>query len=165
MKKYLPALVAGFGAGVLYVVPFTKPLTCCLIVPLAAVVSIVLEKKSQNLIGEFNLKRGIILGLFTGIFAAIFGSFFDILITFITKNNDIIATYAETANLIDSLPAPAEAKEEVLNLIKNIVDSIKETGFSGLYAISTIFNNLIVNSIFGMIGGLVGTKVLNSQNS
>ena len=56
-------------------------------------------------------------------------------------------------------------KEEVLNLMKGVVDSIRESGFSFLYAVSITFNNLVVNSIFGIIGGLIGTKVINARNS
>ena len=95
MKKLLPAIVAGFGAGVLHVVPITKSLTCCLVVPLAAAAAILLEQKSQNSTGEIELKRGAILGLLTGLFAALFGSFFDIFITLVTKSNDIITAYGE----------------------------------------------------------------------
>ena len=93
MKKYLPAIVAGFGAGVLHVVPLTKALTCCLVIPLAAVAAIMLEQKANRIIGEFPLKRGVILGVLTGLFAALFGSFFDIFITLITKNNDITFSF------------------------------------------------------------------------
>jgi len=165
LKKYLPAIVAGFGAGVLHVVPLTKALTCCLVVPLAAVAAILLEQKSEGTSGHFDIKRGAILGLFTGLFAALFGSFFDIFITFITKNNDIIFAFNELTEMIDTIPVSDEVKEEVISLMKTVVDSIKDTGFSTLYAISIIFNNLIVNSIFGLIGGLVGAKILNAKNS
>lgn len=164
MKKYLPALVAGFGAGVLHVVPIAKGLTCCLVIPVAAVIAIMLEQKANNL-NTIDLKRGVYLGLFTGIFAALFGSFFDIFITYITKSNDILIAYNELHNVLDSFPVPENIKEEVMILMHEVTQSIKETGFSGIYAISIIFNNLIVNSIFGLIGGLAGTKILNSRNS
>lgn len=49
MKKYLPSLVAGFGAGVLSVVPVLKSFACCLIVPAAAYLSIVLYQRANNL--------------------------------------------------------------------------------------------------------------------
>jgi len=165
LNKYLPAIVAGFGAGVLHVVPLTKALTCCLVVPIAAVAAIMLEQKAYNLTGDFDLKRGAILGLLTGIFAAMFGSFFDIFITLLTKNNDIIVAFNQISEMVDSFPVPGNVKNEVISLMKSVVDSIKEDGFSGLYAISIIFNNLIVDSIFGLIGGLAGTKILNSRNS
>ena len=165
MKKYLPAIVAGFGAGVLHVVPITKALTCCLVVPLAAVVAIMLEQKANKLFGDFDLKRGAILGVLTGIFAALFGSLFDIFITFVTKSNDIIFAFKELTEMVDSIPGPEDVKEQALALMKAVGDSIKETGFSGLYSFSIIFNNLLVDSIFGLIGGLVGTKVLNARNA
>ncbi len=165
MKKYLPAIVSGFGAGVLHVVPLTKALTCCLVVPLAAVVAIMLEQKANGIIGNFDLKRGAILGLLTGVFAALFGSFFDIFITFVTKSNDIILAFNELTEVVDTIPVPDNIKEEALALMQSVVESIKATGFSGLYSFSIIFNNLLVDSIFGLIGGLVGTKVLNARNS
>jgi energy-converting hydrogenase Eha subunit A len=165
LKKYLPALVAGFSAGVLHVVPLTKSLTCCLIVPLAAVAAIMLEQKANAHIGDFDIKRGAFLGLLTGIFAALFGSFLDIFITFVTRNNEILGTFNELTEIVDSIPVPTEVKNETLELMHSVAESIRETGFSAIYAISVIFNNLIVNSIFGTIGGLVGTKVLNARNS
>jgi len=161
----MPALVAGFGAGVLHVVPLAKALTCCLIVPLAAVIAILLEQKANNITGDIELKRGVILGLFTGLFAALFGSFFDIFITFVTKSNDILIAFNEMTEVVDTFPVPAEVKEQALELIQSVADSIRETGFSAIYSFSIFFNNILVDSIFGLIGGLVGTKVLNSRNS
>ncbi len=164
MKKYLPAIVAGFGAGVLHVVPVAKSLTCCLVVPVAAVLAIILEQKANQLTGDFDLKRGAILGLLTGVFAALFGSFFDIFITFITKNNDIILAFNRLGETLDAFPVSDNIKEEVMTLMNSVVEAIKEKGFSSLYAFSITFNNLIVDSIFGLIGGLAGTKILNSRN-
>jgi hypothetical protein len=165
LKKYLPALVAGFGAGVLHVVPLTKALTCCLIVPLAAAAAIMLEQRATNRYDNFELKRGVILGLFTGLFAALFGSFFDIFITFVTKNNDILISFNELTEAIDSFPVPNNVKEEVVELMQSVADSIRERGFSLIYTLSVFFNNIIVDSIFGIIGGIVGTKVLNARNA
>ncbi|MCK7524986.1 MAG: hypothetical protein MZV64_48975 [Ignavibacteriales bacterium] len=47
-KKYLPTLVCGFGAAVLSTVPGIKNFSCCLIVPAAAAISILLDKKINN---------------------------------------------------------------------------------------------------------------------
>ena len=165
MKKYLPVLVTGFAAGVLHVVPFLNGLTCCLIVPVAAYFAVILEQKSKNITGEFDLQRGAILGLLTGIVAAFFGSFFEIFVTFITKNNNILTSFNEISQSVNSLPFSSDVKDEVLTIMNSIADSIRETGFSPLYSISIFVNNLIVNPIFGLIGGLVGTKIINSKNS
>ena len=165
MKKYLPVLVTGFAAGVLHIVPIVKGLTCCLVVPVAAYFSIVLYQKSNNNFEQIDLKKGAIFGLLTGIIAAFFGSFFDIALTLITKNNDILNSFNQLTETIDMFPFPQETKDEVLNLMQTVVTSIRETGFSLLYSTSIFVNNLIVNPIFGLIGGLVGTKILNSKNS
>ncbi|PID59813.1 MAG: hypothetical protein CR986_04525 [Ignavibacteriae bacterium] len=165
MKKYLPALVAGFAAGVMHVVPLAKSLTCCLIVPLAAFFAIVLDSKANKITSDFELKRGATLGLLTGLFAAFFGSFFDILVTFITHHNDIITTINELPKVIDSVPVSEELKDEIFKIMTNIATSIEKKGFSEIYAMSIFFNNIVVNTIFGLIGGLVGTKIFNTKNS
>ncbi|MEE9432134.1 MAG: DUF4199 family protein [Melioribacteraceae bacterium] len=165
MKKYFPVLVTGFAAGVLHIVPIFKSLTCCLIVPVAAYFAIVLYQKSNNNFEQIDLKKGATLGILTGVVAALFGSFFDIAITLVTKNNDILNSLNQLAETIDVFPFPQETKDEVLNLMQSVASSIKETGFSFLYSVSIFVNNLIVNPIFGLIGGLVGTKIINSRNS
>ncbi len=164
MKKYLPSFVCGFGAGVLQIVPVAKTFTCCLIIPAAAFLAIYLEKKSKHEVTKMDLKKAAMIGLFTGLYAAFFGSFFDLFITFITKNNDIVAAFSEFQNLVLNLPFDETVKTEVLDLMTNIVDQIKETGFSLLYSVSVIVNNFIVNPVFGIIGGLIGAKVLDSKN-
>ena len=165
MKRFMPAIVAGFGAGVLHVVPLTKALTCCLVIPIAAFIALVLEQKSSELKGDIELGRGMMLGFMTGLFAALFGSFFDIFITFITKNNDIITAYHEMSEIFDSFPVPQEVKEETMNLMRGVVESIKESGFSFIYSITILINNIIVDSLFGFIGGIIGTKILNARNT
>ena len=161
----MPAIVAGFGAGVLHVVPLTKALTCCLVVPIAAVIALILEQRANRLDGNIEINRGMFLGFLTGFIAALFGSFFDIFITLITKNNDIILAYHEMSDIFDSFPVPQDVKEETMNLMCGVVESIKETGFSFIYSITITINNILVDSVFGFIGGIIGTKVLNARNS
>jgi hypothetical protein len=79
LKKYLSAFVCGFGAGVLQIVPVAKSFSCCLIIPAAAFLALVLEQKSTNNFTRILPGKAILIGLVTGLYAAIFGSFFDIL--------------------------------------------------------------------------------------
>jgi len=37
-------------------------------------------------------------------------------------------------------------------------------GFSWIYTFSILINGLIVNTVFGIVGGLIGAQVLNSKN-
>ena len=164
MKKYLSSFVTGFGAGVLQVVPVAKSFACCIIIPVAAYIAIVLDQKANNnSSSQIKVSKAAVIGLLTGIYAALFGSFFDLLITFLTKNNDIIAVYPEFQKLLNDFPVTEQFKEEILNLYASVIDQIKDTGFSFLYALSILFNNLNINSIFGLVGGLVGVQIINSR--
>ncbi|MDX9925197.1 MAG: hypothetical protein RBS48_10555 [Ignavibacteriaceae bacterium] len=162
MKKYLPSIVSGFGAGVLQIVPILKGLACCLIVPAASYAAVLLHKKS-NKISKIDYKTGLIIGLLTGIFAAVFGSFFEIIITFITKQNDVTGSFNQIQQMLSTLPITPELRQEVLDMIAGVNNDIAMYGFSILYTISIIMNNFIVNTIFGMVGGLIAVKFIDSK--
>ncbi len=163
MKKYLPALVAGFGAGVLVVVPVIKSFSCCLIIPSAAVIALILNQKASGSSAKIDTSQALLFGLTTGLFAALFGTFFELFITFITKSNDLIYAYNDLVDLVNKFPVTNDIKQEVIDLSQNVVTSIKTTGFSALYSIAIFVNNIIVDPIFGMIGGLIGAKFINSR--
>ncbi len=165
MKKYLSALVVGFGAGVIQVVPVAKSFSCCLILPVAAFLALQLEQKSKGDYSQISFGKAATISLLTGFWAAIFGTFFDVFITFITHNNDIVAAYGELQNFLSTLPLTSDVKQEVAKLFSGIVTEITETGFSFLYTFSALINNLILDTIFAFIGGIIGMRILNSRNA
>ncbi|MCX6148961.1 MAG: hypothetical protein NTX22_00385 [Ignavibacteriales bacterium] len=162
MNKFLPAIVCGFAAGVLNIVPFVKNFTCCLIIPAAAVFSLILYQRSTKNFDVLKAGKCVVFGLLTGVFAALFGSTFEIIIVFVTKTSDISSTLPEVEKMIKDLPA-SPIWNEVMNLLYKISDEIKQSGFSILYTISIFTSSLIVNSIFGMVGGLIGMQILNKR--
>ena len=97
-----------------------------MILPLAAFISLLLDQRATRIFEKIPMKKALLFGLFTGLFAALFGSVFEILITFITKHNDVIASFTDLQRIVQNLP-------------------------------------LIVNSIFGSVGGLVGAQIINSR--
>jgi len=164
VKKYLSAFVVGFGAGVIQVVPVAKSFACCLIIPAASVIALSLHQKANKYPYPIEFRQAAIIGLLTGIWAALFGTFFDVFITFITKNNDVIASFGQLQKMIASFPFDKTVKKEVTSLLSQIVKEISTTGFSLLYTISVAFNNFIVDSIFGFVGGIIGMRILNMKN-
>ncbi|VAX26677.1 hypothetical protein MNBD_IGNAVI01-628 [hydrothermal vent metagenome] len=164
MKKYLSPLIVGFGAGVLSIVPVAKSFGCCLIIPVAAFIALLLEQKANNDYSKMEIKQGLLFGLLTGLYAALFGTILDFFITFITKNNDIVATYSELQKMINQFPISEELKDNVMSILGNVVESIRTTGISLIYTFSVLVNNLILNSVFGMLGGIIGVQILNSRN-
>jgi hypothetical protein len=163
VKKYLPAFVCGFGAGVLQIVPFLRSFSCCFIIPLAAFLSLVLNQRATNSREKITSKKALMFGIVTGLYAAMFGSFFELFITLITKHNDIISTFPELQRMIDGFPVSQEIKTEVLNLFQNVRQEILTNGFSLLYTFSIFINNFVINTIFGAIGGLVGAQIMNNK--
>ena len=165
MKKYISAFICGFGAGVLQVVPVAKSFSCCLIIPVAAGIAIYLDQKSKGFPGKVLSSKGAIMGLLTGLWAAFFGSIFDIFITFITKDNELIVAFGELQKTINSFPFSTEIKEQVIELFSSVIKQIKDYGFSPLYAFSIIFGNFIVNSLAGLVGGLISVQIFNSKQN
>lgn len=163
MKKYLAAVICGFGAGVLQIVPLVKNFSCCMILPLAAFISLLLDQRSTRNFEKIPMKKALLFGLFTGLFAALFGSTFELLITFITKHNDVIASFTELQRVVQDLPLSNEIKNEIQNIFQSIREDILKNGFSLLYTFSIVVNNFLVNSIFGSVGGLMGAQIINSR--
>lgn len=163
MKKYISAFISGFGAGVLQIVPAVKSFSCCLIIPVASYIAVMLDRKSTGRINKISTKKGLLIGLVTGLYAALFGSIFELLITFITRSNDFIFAIGELQKAINQLPLDDLLKMEVLKMIGKVVQDIQHSGFSVLYTFSIILNNFIVNPIFGMIGGIISVQIINSK--
>ena len=51
-----------------------------------------------------------------------------------------------------------------MEVLKQMISEIKSKGFSFLYAILITTTNLITYSIFGMLGGLIGTAIINKRS-
>ena len=162
-KKFLPGLVCGFGAAVLTTIPGVQTIACCLLVPIASVISIFLYKKSQPGLLKIQTGTGILLGLLTAVFAALFASGFEIIITYITRTSDLVTTMPQAEKVVKDMNL-GPAAEESMEVLKQMVSEIQSKGFSFLYAFLITTTNLITYSIFGMLGGLIGTAVINKRN-
>ncbi|MBX3007596.1 MAG: hypothetical protein KF816_06160 [Melioribacteraceae bacterium] len=163
MKKYISPFICGFGAGVLNVVPVVKSFGCCIIMPIAVYISLLLDIKASGNNKTIAIKKGIMFGLITGLYAALFSTSFEIIITFITKQNDLVNGFSEFQKMSDSLPFAQEIKNEVINLMASVREDIINYGFSFLYSISLLINNLVVNTIFGIGGGLISVQIINNR--
>jgi hypothetical protein len=163
-NKFLPPLICGFGGAVLATVPILKSFGCCLIIPAAAVFSLMLYKKVTNDSSKISGGRAFQFGILTGLFAAIFVTIIDILITYITKSNDLIATLPQSEIMMREMNL-GPLMDESLKLLKEMAKEISTTGFSFLYTIAISISNLITHSIFGMLGGFLGMAILNRRNT
>lgn len=162
-KKYLPTLVCGFGAAVLATVPGIKNFSCCLLVPGAAAISILLDKKINNYNEKVALGKSLGFGFLTGLFATLFITTFEMLVTYFTRSNDFIQSLPQTEILIHQWNL-GPLVDESLKLIKSVSKEIQKSGFSFLYLLMILSSNFIINSIFGMIGGALGMSLANRKS-
>ncbi len=163
MKRLYPVLIAGFSAGVFEIVPMAKSLSCCLIIPTAALFALYLEMKSTNRAEPFDISLGVRFGLLTGIFAALFGVTIETIVTLITKTNDLVESFPQMQQMLETFPVDKMTRSEVVGMLETVAEQIKTVGFAPLYTFALLVNTLIVNSIFGIIGGMIGVKLLNNK--
>ena len=161
-KKYLPTLVCGFGAAVLSTVPGIKNFSCCLLVPGAAAISILLDKKITRSNENVLLGKALWFGFLTGLFATLFITGFEMLLTYFAKSNDFIQSIPQTELIMREWNL-GPMVDESLKLIKSAAQEIEKNGFSVIYLFMILFSNLLINSIFGMIGGALGMSFINRK--
>ena len=161
-NKYLPTLVCGFGAAVLSTVPGIKNFSCCLIVPAAAAISILLDRKINHSNDKALLGKSIGFGFLTGLFATLFITTFEMLVTYFTKSNDLIQSLPQTEIMMRQWNL-GPMIDESLKLIKSVSKDIQKNGFSTIYLLMILSSNFLVNSIFGMIGGALGMSLANRK--
>ncbi|MBA4319524.1 MAG: hypothetical protein C0412_14070, partial [Flavobacterium sp.] len=163
LKKYLAPLLCGFSVGIIQNVPIVGNFTCCVILPIAAFYSLVLDRKANNYSGSIKYSKGLLFGFLTGAIAAFFGSFLDVMLTYFFKNNNFTLMVNDFIRTIDEFPLDIQLKKQMSDILLQAKEDITRNGFSAFYTISFTIDQLFINSIFGCIGGLVGTKILNSK--
>lgn len=162
MNRIFPVIVSGFIAAVLSVVPVLKSFSCCLLLPLAAVFSLYLDIRVNKNSEIIKTSKAIKFGFLTGLFATLFYVPLDLIITFFARSNDLIESIPQAEILIQDLDLKS-VSDDSIKLMKNMANEIRSTGFSLLYAIMILFSNLFTNTIFGIIGGIIGMGILNKR--
>ncbi len=161
-KNLFPTLVAGFGAAVLTTVPGIKNFACCLIVPMAVIVALYLDVRINKSILPVTVKTALAFGFFTALFTTIFSTFFDVLITFITHTNDFIEALPQTESMVRQYHL-GELLGQTMAVLKQMSNQIKINGFSLLYTFGMLFSNFVIDTIFGLLGGLLGMTFINKR--
>ncbi|GBD87322.1 hypothetical protein BMS3Abin03_01251 [bacterium BMS3Abin03] len=161
-NKYLPAIISGFGAAVLSTIPFLNIFNCCLIIPGAAILALYLYQKTILNGYPISLSNALGFGLLTGIIAAIFASAFDILITYIAHTNDLVQGLPQSEDFLRQFNL-GKIMDDSIKLIEEMASDIEANGFSPLYIVMITISNLIIYSIFGTLGGLLGMAILNKR--
>jgi len=161
-NKLSPAIVCGFGAAALSTIPGVKSLGCCIILPAATVLSLYFYLRITSFSQSISVKSAMFFGLITGLSSALFSVFFDVMITYIFHNNDLVQSLTEVEILLNTYNL-GEIGNETIRILKHMGKEITTKGFSPLYTTFLLFNNIIIDSIFGIIGGLIGMSIFNKK--
>ena len=84
------------------------------------------------------------------------------LLTYFAKSNDFIQSIPQTELIMREWNL-GPMVDESLKLIKSAAQEIEKNGFSVIYLFMILFSNLLINSIFGMIGGALGMSFVNRK--
>lgn len=161
-NKLSPAIVCGFGAAVLSTIPGIKSLGCCIILPAATVLSLYFYLRITSFAQSISVKSAIFFGLITGLSSALISVIFEAMITYIFHSNDLVQSITEVEILLNTYNL-GEIGNETVRILRNMGKEITTNGFSPLYTTFLLFNNIIINSIFGIIGGLIGMSIFNKK--
>lgn len=154
-SKLIPALIGGSVMGVLSTVPIINMgnCLCCMWIILGGGVGAYFYWRQLPPGSDFPSGEGAIVGLLSGVFGALFSTF----LTYIFMAMDIAPAKEIITNIIES---QADLSPEV----EDFLESLQEEGYvSPFFVFIGLFFSLIINSIFGLIGGIIGAAIFRKR--
>lgn len=161
-NKLSTAVVCGFGAAVLGTIPGVKTVGCCLLMPAATILSLYFYLRITSFSERISVKTAMFIGFTAGLSSAFFSVIFEVFSTYIFHSNDLVVSLTEVEILLNSYNLGDLGKETV-NILNKMSEDIIKNGFSLTYTFFLLFNNILVDSAFGIIGGLIGMSVFNKK--
>jgi len=101
-------------------------------------------------------KDGVMIGILCGILSGILVSSFNFIFMLLSKHNPI----DETLSLLKDFSLP----QEVMVQMNKFSDEFNRFGFSPTISIVSLFSNLIIYPLFGMLGAVLGVTIINKKN-
>jgi hypothetical protein len=148
-SKFVPALWGGVLIGVISGVPFLDFVNCacCAGVLAGGILAVYLYKKDLPEEQVLDTNDGAILGLLAGVIGAIIASIFGLFFGPMTFDFlDKIADYTDNPELMDFL------------------DAINRDSFGAMMVMFGFIMEVIVDSIFGLLGGLLGVALFKKKS-
>ena len=161
-NKLSTAVVCGFGAAVLGTIPGVKTIGCCLLLPAATILSLYFYLRITSFTESISVKTAMFIGLTTGLSSAFFSVIFEVLSTYIFHSNDLVVSLTQVEILLNSYNL-GDIGKETIGILSKMSDEIIKNGFSSMYTVFLLFNNILVDSAFGIIGGLIGMSFFNKK--
>jgi hypothetical protein len=143
----LSALIAGVLMALLSELPLISIANCCLCLWIwtGGIFAVYLYSRFDNTVGPTSLTQGLLVGLVSGLVAAILGTILAVILGPISWQfvNQIITAVQGTGTNLGPL-----------------TDLFRSTGG---FSIFELFTNLLFYSIFGLVGGILGTLIFKGN--
>ncbi|MBI5404388.1 MAG: hypothetical protein HY959_13445 [Ignavibacteriae bacterium] len=101
-------------------------------------------------------KDGVMIGILSGILAGIFVSLINFLFMLMSKHNPV----DEALKLMNDFALPPEVTVQM----NKFSDEFNKYGFSPTISIVSLFSNLVIYPLFGMLGAILGVSIIKKRN-
>lgn len=154
-SKLIPALIGGTIIGFLSALPIINMgnCLCCMWVILGGGLSVYFYWRELPPQVPINSGDGILVGLLAGLFGALFGTFLNYIF--------MVFGFAPWQDIFQNI---LENTDEMTPELEELLNSFNEgKGLSQAMVLFMLIVNIIQDSIFGMIGGLIGVRLLKNR--
>lgn len=157
-SKLVPALIGGCVMAILSNVPIVNMgnCLCCMWVILGGFIAAYLYQKDLPEGQPFNPGDGAIIGLLAGVFGALFGTLISVLFM-------AIGDFHPFNQIMEGL---LDYRGDLSAELEQILEDIQYgEGFTPFFVVMALFFSLIIDCIFGLLGGIIGAAVFKKKNS
>jgi len=158
-NRMIPVIYGTFIMTAISVLPFINfiNLFFCSGIMLGGLAGVfIYNKQLEGTQLNLTSKDGVMIGIMCGILSGILVSSFNFLFMLIAKHNPIDETLVFFKDV--SLPP------EIMVQMNKFSDEFNRYGFSPTISIVSLFSNLIIYPLFGMIGAVIGVTIIKKKN-
>lgn len=155
-SKLVPALIGGSVMGILSTVPIINMgnCLCCMWILLGGFLGAYLYWRELPPGLEFSSGEGAVVGLLSGIFGALFGTFLGYFFM-------AVAGFNPGQEILQSL---LESRADLSPELEELLEEFQRRGgLSPFFIFVGLFFSLIIDSIFGTVGGIIGAAILRKK--
>jgi len=157
-SKLTPALIGGGIMAVLSAFPIISMgnCVCCMWILLGGAVSAYLYAKQLTPKMAFSSGQAAVCGLLAGLFGALFSTFLGYLFKLVFDMDPM-------RQLVQGI---LESRSNMTPEMEEVFETIQEEDFYGsatMYII--LFGNLVVDTIFGTLGGIIGGAIVKKKRN
>jgi len=148
-----PALLGGAFIGVMSALPFVSIGNCCCCLWVLSGGALAVYLRKQNSIGPVTAAEGALVGLLAGVIGGVIGTVLNIPIQMFMG-----PMQAEWMSRIASA-----GNEDLPPEIREMMEKLAAGGALGAASIFMSFMTIIMSTIFGMLGGLLGVAIFKGN--